>query len=155
LAAILWLTSAAAGRLIERDLDQMVPRRLAETLTWTVDVTGPGALGRFEAGFKGALRVRLMHAMVRSGMNRRPDWNYADWDQPVNQSTLAGTLLLFSLGNVLGSQALGLRYRPPQPRGVGPPNDGAPQRRSHLSSSRQPGFGTGRSRGALARRRRP
>jgi ER-bound oxygenase mpaB/B'/Rubber oxygenase, catalytic domain/Nitrile hydratase, alpha chain len=71
---------------------------------------GSGRLGRFEAGFKGALRVRLMHAMVRSGMNRRPDWNYADWDQPVNQSTLAGTLLLFSLGNVLGSQALGLRF---------------------------------------------
>jgi len=106
-----YLASRADKTLVGTgDLDQMAPRRLAETLTWTVDVTGPGALGRFEAGFKGALRVRLMHAMVRAGMNRRPDWNYTDWDQPVNQSTLAGTLLLFSLGNVLGAQALGLRF---------------------------------------------
>jgi hypothetical protein len=106
-----YLASRADKTLVGTgDLDQMAPRRLAETLTWTVDVTAPGALGRFEPGFKGALRVRLMHAMVRAGMNRRPDWNYAEWDQPVNQSTLAGTLLLFSLGNVLGSQALGLRF---------------------------------------------
>jgi hypothetical protein len=106
-----YLASRADKTLVGTgDLDQMAPRRLAETLTWTVDVTGPGALGRFENGFKGALRVRVMHAMVRAGMNRRPDWNYADWDQPVNQSTLAGTLLLFSMGNVLGSQALGLRF---------------------------------------------
>jgi hypothetical protein len=106
-----YLASRADKTLVGTgDLDQMAPRRLAETLTWTVDVTGPGALGRFESGFKGTLRVRLMHAMVRAGMNRRPDWNYAEWDQPVNQSTLAGTLLLFSMGNVLGSQALGLRF---------------------------------------------
>jgi hypothetical protein len=106
-----YLASRADKTLVGTgDLDQMAPRRLAETLTWTVDVTGPGALGRFEAGFKGALRVRLMHAMVRAGMNRRPDWNYADWDHPVNQSTLAGTLLLFSMGNILGSQVLGLRF---------------------------------------------
>jgi hypothetical protein len=106
-----YLASRADKTLVATgDLDQMAPRRLAETLAWTVDVTGPGALGRFETGFKGTVRVRLMHAMVRAGINRRPDWNYADWDQPVNQSTLAGTLLLFSLGNVVGSQALGLRF---------------------------------------------
>ena len=106
-----YLASRADKTLVATgDLDQMAPRRLAETVTWTVDVTGPGALGRFEAGFKGTLRVRLMHAMVRAGMNRRPDWDYDDWDRPVNQSTLAGTLLLFSMGNVLGSQALGLRF---------------------------------------------
>jgi hypothetical protein len=106
-----YLASRADKTLVATgDLDQMAPRRLAETLAWTVDVTGAGALGRYETGFKGTVRVRLMHAMVRAGINRRPDWNYADWDQPVNQSTLAGTLLLFSLGNVVGSQALGLRF---------------------------------------------
>jgi ER-bound oxygenase mpaB/B'/Rubber oxygenase, catalytic domain len=106
-----YLASRADKTLVGTgDLDQMAPRRLAETLAWTVDVTGPGALGRFATGFKGTLRVRLMHAMVRAGMNRRTGWNYADWDQPVNQSTLAGTLLLFSMGNILGSQALGLRF---------------------------------------------
>ena len=106
-----YLASRADKTLVATgDLESMAPRRLAETLTWTVDVTGPGALERFAAGFTGTLRVRLMHAMVRAGMSRRPDWDFADWDQPVNQSTMAGTLMLFSLGNVVGSQALGVQF---------------------------------------------
>lgn len=92
------------------DLEAMAPRRLAETLTWTVDVTARGALERFAPGFTSTLRVRLMHAMVRAGMSRRADWDFDDWDHPVNQSTMAGTLMLFSLGNVVGSQALGVRF---------------------------------------------
>ena len=92
------------------DLEAMAPRRLAETLNWVVDVTAPKALERFGRGFTSTLRVRLMHAMVRAGMARRPDWDFDDWDFPVNQSTMAGTLMLFSLGNVLGSQALGVQF---------------------------------------------
>lgn len=53
-----------------------------------------------------------MHAMVRAGMSRRPDWNYEAWDHPVNQSQTAGTLMLFSLANIVGCQALGLRFSP-------------------------------------------
>jgi hypothetical protein len=106
-----YLASRADKTLVATgDLEAMAPRRLAETLNWTVEVTGPGALDRFAAGFKGTLRVRLMHAMVRAGMNRRTDWDFADWDHPVNQSTMAGTLMLFSLGNVVGSQALGVQF---------------------------------------------
>ncbi|MBA9006300.1 oxygenase MpaB family protein [Thermomonospora cellulosilytica] len=91
-------------------LDTMAPRRLAETAGWWVDVTTPGALGRFEAGFKGTLRVRLMHAQVRAAMNRRDDWDHDAWDAPVNQIQLAGTLLLFSHVMLLGSRALGFQF---------------------------------------------
>jgi hypothetical protein len=106
-----YLASRADKTLVATgDLEAMAPRRLAETLTWTVDVTRPGALERFAPGFTSTLRVRLMHAMVRAGMSRRPDWDFEDWDQPVNQSTMAGTLMLFSLGNVVGSQALGVQF---------------------------------------------
>lgn len=106
-----YLASRADKTLVGTgDLATMAPRRLAETLTWIVDITAPAALHRFENGFKSTLRVRLMHAMVRAGMSRRPDWDYGDWDQPVNQSTLAGTLMLFSLGNVVGAQTLGVRF---------------------------------------------
>lgn len=92
------------------DLDHMAVRRLAETAAWASDVARPGALERYQPGFAGTVRVRVMHAMVRAGMNRRPDWNYRDWDHPVNQSTLAGTLMLFGLANIVGSQALGMRF---------------------------------------------
>lgn len=106
-----YLASRADKTLVATgDLEAMAPRRLAETLTWTVDVTAPGALERFATGFTSTLRVRLMHAMVRAGMSRRPDWDFGEWDQPVNQSTMAGTLMLFSMGNVIGSQALGVRF---------------------------------------------
>lgn len=106
-----YLASRADKTLVATgDLEAMAPRRLAETLTWTVDVTAPGALERFATGFTSTLRVRLMHAMVRAGMSRRPDWDFGQWDYPVNQSTMAGTLMLFSMGNVIGSQALGVRF---------------------------------------------
>lgn len=90
--------------------EAMAPRRLAETANWWVDVTTPGGLGRFEDGFKGILRVRLMHAMVRAGMNRRPDWDHEQWDHPVNQSLTAATLMLFSMANIMGCQAVGVQF---------------------------------------------
>ena len=92
------------------DLRRMAPRRLNETATWYIDVTSPGGLDRFAPGFTGTLRVRLMHAMVRAAMNRRDDWDYANWDTPINQVQLAGTLMLFSLANLAGCQAMGLRF---------------------------------------------
>jgi hypothetical protein len=106
-----YLASRADKTLVATgDLAAMAPRRLAETMNWTTEVTGPGALERFAPGFTSTVRVRLMHAMVRAGMSRRPDWDFQDWDQPVNQSTMAGTLVLFSMGNVIGSQALGTHF---------------------------------------------
>ncbi|MCV7193993.1 oxygenase MpaB family protein [Mycolicibacterium brumae] len=92
------------------DLYAMAPRRLNETATWYIDVTSPGGLDRFADGFTGALRVRLMHAQVRAAMNRRPDWDHQNWDTPINQAQLAGTLLLFSLANLVGCQAMGMRF---------------------------------------------
>lgn len=92
------------------DLDAMAPRRLAETTQWWLDVTTPGGLQRNAIGYKSVLRVRLMHALVRSGMNNRPDWDYAAWDHPVNQVLTVGTLGLFSMANLVGAQALGLRF---------------------------------------------
>ncbi|HEY2204294.1 MAG TPA: oxygenase MpaB family protein [Pseudonocardia sp.] len=92
------------------DLDTAAPRRLAETAHWWVDVTSPGALDRHGPGFAGVLRVRLVHARVRAAMRARPDWDHERWDAPVNQAQLAGTLMLFSLANLAGCQAIGLRF---------------------------------------------
>jgi hypothetical protein len=106
-----YLASRADKTLVRSgDLVAMAPRRLAETANWWLDVTSPGGLERFAPGFKATLRVRLMHALVRAGMNRRPDWNYEAWDHPVNQSLTVGTLMLFSMANIVGCQALGLTF---------------------------------------------
>lgn len=92
------------------NLENMAPRRLAETASWWVAVTSPGGLERFSYGFKATLRVRLMHALVRAGINRTPDWNYDEWDQPLNQAQMAATLTTFSMANTVGCQLLGLRF---------------------------------------------
>ncbi|WP_433757976.1 oxygenase MpaB family protein [Nocardia sp. CA-135398] len=106
-----YLASRADKTLVGTgDLDAMAPRRLAETTQWWLDVTTPGGLQRNQVGYKSVLRVRLMHALVRAGMNRRPDWDYQAWDHPVNQVLTVGTLGLFSMANLVGAQALGLRF---------------------------------------------
>ncbi|MFF3221315.1 oxygenase MpaB family protein [Nocardia suismassiliense] len=106
-----YLASRADKTLVGTgDLDAMAPRRLAETTQWWLDVTTPGGLERNAVGYKSVLRVRLMHALVRAGMNRRPDWDYTAWDHPVNQVLTVGTLGLFSMANLVGAQALGLQF---------------------------------------------
>jgi len=106
-----YLASRAVKTLIGTgDLEHAAARRLAETATWWIDVTTPGALRPGADGYAAALRVRLLHAQVRAAMNRRDDWDYAAWDRPVNQVQTVGTLLLFSLVFLLGTQMLGVRY---------------------------------------------
>ncbi|MFE3105387.1 oxygenase MpaB family protein [Nocardia tengchongensis] len=91
------------------DLDRMAARRIAETTAWLDDITTPGGLERFAAGTKSTLRIRLIHALVRAGMTRRPDWN-DQWHHPLNESQVAGTLTAFWLGTLIGPQALGMQF---------------------------------------------
>lgn len=106
-----YLASRATKSLVGTgEIEYKAARRLVETATWWIHVTTPGALGLGERGYASALRVRVVHAHVRAAMNRRKDWDYAAWDRPVNQVQTAGTLLLFSLVYVFGTQLLGLRY---------------------------------------------
>jgi hypothetical protein len=106
-----YLASRATKSLVGTgEIEYKAARRLVETATWWIDVTTPGALVSGGRGYESALRVRIVHAHVRAAMNRREDWDYAAWDKPVNQVQTAGTLLLFSLVYVFGTQLLGLRY---------------------------------------------
>ncbi|WP_064745504.1 oxygenase MpaB family protein [Pseudonocardia acaciae] len=92
------------------NLEAAAPRRLVETASWWLDATEPGGLARDAAGFQNTVRVRVMHAQVRAAMRRRRDWDYQAWDHPVNQVQTVGTLVLFSLAFLVGTQALGMRY---------------------------------------------
>ncbi|WP_033289972.1 oxygenase MpaB family protein [Amycolatopsis jejuensis] len=106
-----YLASRATKSLVGTgEIEYRATRRLVETATWWIDVTTPGAMVRHGTGYQAALRIRLVHAHVRRAMNNRPDWDYARWDRPINQVQTVGTLLLFSLVYVFGTQLLGLRY---------------------------------------------
>lgn len=106
-----YLASRATKALVGTgQIEYKATRRLVETAAWWIDVTTPGTLAQGEKGYASALRVRLVHAHVRAAMNQREDWDYAAWDRPVNQVQTTGTLLLFSLVFLFGTQLLGVRY---------------------------------------------
>jgi hypothetical protein len=82
---------AFTGRLIESAY-----RRLAETGQFVYAVSQPGALVRGAAGFEAIVKVRLLHARIRRGLERHPDWRADAWGTPINQADMAATVLLFS-----------------------------------------------------------
>ncbi|MCB9603968.1 MAG: DUF2236 domain-containing protein [Sandaracinus sp.] len=88
-------------------LEAMAPRRLAETSQFVVDLYESRTLDRASEGFASAVRVRVMHAMVRARLSADPRWRAQDWGAPVNQADLLATNLLFSTVFVFGLRMLG------------------------------------------------
>lgn len=89
-------------------LEKGASRRIAETTKWWADVTRPGAMARFADGFKGTLRVRLIHAMVRSHVSAQPSWDAADLGVPVSQTDMQVTYLGFSIVYLLSMKLVGV-----------------------------------------------
>lgn len=94
---------ARTGRL-ERDPEN----RLYETASMVRDVLLPGAFDEGASGREALLRVRLLHAYVRTHVDKS-GWDRAHLGVPVNQSDMLHTLLLFSHVLVRGLEALGAR----------------------------------------------
>lgn len=109
IARVLVMTGALNGRTYSR---------LQETGKFGVDIYASGDVGRFSAGFASAVRVRVMHAMVRAGLSRDPRWQQAEWGLPINQADMAATALAFSLGMVGPLIDLGFTLSPREKEGV-------------------------------------
>jgi len=94
--------------LITGALQKGPTRRVAETSTWWRDCTTDGGLERFGVGFKATVRVRFIHALVRSAVQRLPEWNTRDWGLPVNQTDMAATALAFPMIMLVAGRLLGV-----------------------------------------------
>lgn len=70
-------------------------RRVTETAQMLIDVMAPGGLTGSGAGVRTAQKVRLMHAGVRYLIRTSAEWN-PEFDCPLNQEDLAGTLMSFA-----------------------------------------------------------
>jgi ER-bound oxygenase mpaB/B'/Rubber oxygenase, catalytic domain len=81
-------------------------RRIIETAQMVVDVMRPGGLGAVGSGIRTAQKVRLMHAGVRCLIGQYPGWK-PEFDLPINQEDLAGTLVSFSSITIDGLERLG------------------------------------------------
>lgn len=92
-----------SGRLTEQ-----APRRLSETSRFVQAVSLPGGMRRGADGFRITLKVRVMHAHVRSMLLRSGKWEEARWGVPINQHDMAATTLLFSAVLLEGLRRFGL-----------------------------------------------
>ncbi|MDP3273597.1 MAG: oxygenase MpaB family protein [Deltaproteobacteria bacterium] len=89
-------------------LEEQTPRRLAETGRYVQLVAQPGSLRPHGEGWVATVRVRLMHAAVRTMCARSPRWQREAWGVPISQPDMAGTGLLFSLIVIDGMDKLGM-----------------------------------------------
>nr|WP_170134275.1 oxygenase MpaB family protein [Murinocardiopsis flavida] len=102
-------SSPAIARLLVQTgrLTSMAPRRLMETTMWAGQTTMPGGLLRGAPGYQSTAQVRLLHARMRTGANKR-GWDTAEWGVPINQVDLARTWLDFTLSSFGAIAALGI-----------------------------------------------
>ncbi len=86
--------------------------RTIEVASWLLAVNQPGGLGRFSDGFELTVRVRVIHALVRADLARRPEWDHAAWGVPICQAYLGYTLVEFTLIPLRAMRRIGAPYLP-------------------------------------------
>ncbi|MCA9580774.1 MAG: DUF2236 domain-containing protein [Myxococcales bacterium] len=92
------------------DLLDATPRRLAETMCFVHGTCTPGSMRPGGEAWKTTARVRLIHAQVRGGMKRAPDFDPSFHGLPINQTEMAGTNSAFSTIFLDGMRRLGFHY---------------------------------------------
>jgi hypothetical protein len=86
--------------------------RTLEVGSWLLAVNTAGGLGRFSDGFELTVRVRVIHALVRADLSRRPEWDEPAWGVPICQSYLAYTLVEFALIPMRAMRQIGAPHLP-------------------------------------------
>lgn len=99
-------------------LEYATRKRLGNTGEYIHCVSQPGALYRFAPGFRAVVRVRLLHARVRSRLLQSEAWSTDDWGIPINQADICATALAFSLAVLVAARQLGFRFSPRESEGV-------------------------------------
>lgn len=90
-------------------LKEQAGRRLNETARFVQAVARAGGMRPFADGWQITLKVRLIHAQVRSMILASGRWRGDEWGVPVNQHDMAATTLLFSSVMLDGLRKLGVR----------------------------------------------
>lgn len=104
-------SSAVAKTLIMTGkLRDGAAERLIHTGRFVTAVTEPGDMLQRRPGYEATVRVRVVHAMVRSALLKSPRWDSQAWGLPINQADTLGTNLLFSIGFLEGCRKWGLSY---------------------------------------------
>ncbi len=84
--------------------------RISETGAFIAAILQPGGLEQGALGYETTLRVRLLHASIRSWLKKIPDFSRDFVGEPIDQTMLAMTLSLFSYVNLRSFARLGVRF---------------------------------------------
>ncbi len=84
--------------------------RSVEVGEWLRHVIAPGGMRRDGAGFAYTVRVRLIHAHVRSAMYRLGTWDEPAWGVPIPQPFMAFTMAEFGHIALDAMARLGVRF---------------------------------------------
>ena len=84
------------GRLAHQQSTEKFTRRIAETGQFLIDVMAPGSLFDSKKGIEAAVKVRLVHASIRSFIPSKY-WDENKLGKPINQEDLLMTLMTFSV----------------------------------------------------------
>lgn len=69
---------------LNKSIVQATRKRYIETTKYVADTAAAGGMRRFGRGLQAACRVRLVHAFVRTEIERHFQWNAAAYDAPIN-----------------------------------------------------------------------
>ncbi len=100
------------GRLNEQhgSLDTF-SRRIAETAQFVFFSMKPKGLTLDGSGLRAIQKVRLIHAVIRYYI-KKEGWDVAEFDEPINQEDMAGTLMAFSALVLEGFETLAIQLNP-------------------------------------------
>ena len=99
---------AATGRL-----ETMALRRLQETGRWLLTATRPCALPPGAEGLRATVRLRMVHALVRSHLLASPKWDRAAWGVPISATdTILTAMGGFMAVPLRAMEDLGVRLSP-------------------------------------------
>jgi len=99
-------------------LNKGTAQRIAETGKWWIDCTEHQGMRPFGPGYKTTLQVRMVHALVRRGLDKHKDWDHSHWGLPLSQIDMVATYLGFSVVMLVGLRKLGIPVLPRESKAV-------------------------------------
>ncbi len=86
------------------------PRRLRQNNRQLLEIFYPGGLFRDGDGWKLSLRVRFVHARIRSLLAKSDEWNHNAWGTPLSAAHLGFAISVFSQRLLEYSSLVGARF---------------------------------------------
>ncbi len=96
---------ASTGRLFDKGV-----RRLQQNNRHMVEIFFPGGTNRYGDGWKLSVRIRFVHARVRSLLRETDEWDEGEFGVPISAAHLGYAIACFSARTIAHSRSLGASW---------------------------------------------